>query len=419
MKIEFEGLFARQKLVMNSILFSTAKYHTINASRQSSKSFTLSRLAIMLGLTIENDKILVVSPTYEQVRIIFDNILSIGGIFAVVTKVTHSKPYEIELRSGTRISFKSADRPDTLRGGSYRYVLLDEFAFFKPGVFGEIIRPTTAAKKNSKIIAASTPKGKSNDFYDLAEQGMNEDNDNYEYHTMHYSDNPYYDQSEVADAKLRLPKSIFDQEYEAMFIDGGGDVFRDIDLVSLLEQDFYTNYRLITNTYAGIDWGRVGDDTVLTILNAKKEVILCKEYKGDWDVQIKALAVDLLKYKPITYAEGNGIGDPLISQLKKLYSNVQPFTMTNSSKKELVEDLILTIVLQEIKLPTKEVTPKLHKQLEDFTFSQTKTGLITYHHPDGEHDDYVDSLMIANHSFKKHNQSFINPIIGRRVGSIH
>lgn len=68
-----------------------------------------------------------------------------------------------------------------------------------------------------------------------------------------------------------------------------------------------------------------------------------------------------------------------------------------------------------ISIPTFNLCDKLHSQLIDFTYSISKSGLITYHHKLGSHDDYVDSLAIANYCYDKHNVVFssVNNRIGR------
>jgi phage FluMu gp28-like protein len=403
MKININNLFDKQKEIIKNIIDSSAKYHIINASRQSSKTFTLSRLALLFGLSVRKDLITVISPTYDQVRIIYDNIINMENIDNVMISKKDSKPYEINLITKTRLSFKSADRPYTLRGASNMYVLIDEFAFIKPNVFESIIRPTTAAKKGSKIIIASTPKGTINDFYNMAQLGKSND-ENYIYHFMHYSDNPFYDLKEIEDAKLRLPSQIYRQEYEADFIDSGGDVFENLDDVSNLDNIQFEKGKY----FAGIDWGRADDKTVLSILNSNRELVFSKSFSGDWNKQMNDLYLIINKYKPIVYAESNGIGDPLLTQLKTKYSNVQPFITTNQSKRDIIEQLRMLIVLNQISLPKKELNIDLYKELQDYTFSITKTGLITYHHRIGGHDDFVDSLAIANYCYDKHNNSF-NP----------
>lgn len=402
--ISINGLFDKQKAIINAIVKSSAKFHILNASRQSSKTFSLSKLLIIFALTVNTEKILSVSPSYDQARIIYDNIINTDNIESLIKTKKTSKPYEITFLNNTTIYFKSAERYDNIRGGSYKYVVCDEFSFFRNGVFDTVIRPTTAAKRNSKIVLASTPKGKYNDFYLYASLGQSED-ENYIYYQMHYSENPYYDLKEIEDARKRLPQNIFNQEYEAIFIDSGGDVFEDISKIATINT---YDYKQGTKYYGGVDWGRADDSTVITILNSNKEVSYMKSFKGDWNKQIKDLSLILNKYKPIVFAESNGIGDPLIVQLKKEYSNVKSFMTTNSSKREIVEQLRMDMFNEDIKLPTLDLCPDLHKELSNFTYSISKSGNIMYHHSDGGNDDFVDSLAIANYAHNKHSKSFTN-----------
>jgi len=424
--LEVRSLHKKQVEIAKAILDSEAKFHTINASRQSGKSFLISKLASIFSLL--RPAILVVSPTYEQVRVIWDNILADVAFAPYIQSKKESKPFEITTRKGTRITFKSAERPDTLRGGSYDIVILDEFSFFKSNVFNPIIRPTTAAKKKAKIIVASTPKGVHNDFYSLASRALVEEHKdpNYCYYQMLYSDNPYYDTREIDDARLRLPEAIFKQEYLAVFIEDGGEVFSGIkeatleveearklqhSVGSLLHNESSTTHK--KRFFAGIDWGRLTDDTILAILDENRQLVYIESFKGSWDDQIKALGAILKLYKPILYAESNGIGDPLISALKGSggYPAVKPFTMSQSSKQELVESLRMQLVLKTVTLLPE---PHLIEQLLAFTFTQRAGGKISYHHPVGGHDDFVDALLLANYSYEQHNKAFNRPILGLR-----
>jgi hypothetical protein len=108
-------------------------------------------------------------------------------------------------------------------------------------------------------------------------------------------------------------------------------------------------------------------------------------------------------YKPITYAESNGIGITMVPDIKQNYHSIKPFLTTNTSKNELVQELRKQISICGISIPTRELCPDMYKELGNYTFTLTKSGLISYHHPPGGHDDYVDSLAIANYAYDKHN----------------
>jgi len=395
------GLTNKQKEIANDILNSTEKIYTIKASRQSGKTFLMSYLGVIFGLTY-NDNIMIVSPTYSQVKIIYNNILKIPNIHQIIKNKKEGAQITISFKTGSTLFFKSGDRPDSLRGSSNKIVLLDEFAFTKENLLEEVIRPTTNAKVGSKIIIASTPKGTENTFYKYYMNSVN-GMTGFKHYDFSYNDNPFYDLLEVENAKLSLPLPIYLQEYEGQFIENNGEVFGDFrNVMNVIEFKIPT----LQKCYAGIDFGRANDDTVLTILNNNKEVIFMKEYKGDWSLIIDNLSEDLIRYKPITYAESNGVGDPVISMLKKKYNNIIPFFQTNETNNSLVESLILNINQGTISLPSVNIAPKLSSQMNTFSYTLTKQGKISYHHKPGYHDDYIFSLLLSIRCHEEHNKTF-------------
>lgn len=412
-QIIISGLTDKQKEIANSVFSTTAKYHIINASRQAGKTFLMSRL-IMAASLKERCKILVVSPTYDQAKIIFDLLINDESYISLVYISKISKPFYIQVNNGTEILFKSAERPNNIRGGSYNWVFLDEFAFFKQGIFRSIIAQTTSARPNSKIVISSTPFGKHNDFYHLYLTSTTQ-TVRYKYYFMLYKDNPYYDIQEVESAKLVMPYLIFRQEYLGHFVDGSGEVFKDFSNCATITK--YSEFSINSRYFAGIDFGRANDKTVITILNDKAETVYIEAMTDNWDIQVVKLGEILNRYSPIVYAESNGIGDPVITQLKRFYGNIKPFVTSNSSKKNIIEDLRYAFVTNKIRIPTIEIESDLHKELEIYTVSISKTGKIVYSHPKGEHDDYVDSLALAYHSFNEHNKGF--KIYDEKIGDFY
>lgn len=407
MEIKVTSLNPKQREIAKQILSSPAKYHTIRASRQSGKTYLLGRVIMLFALSEElrNEKILVVAPIYEQTTALLDYLVDSETFSKFIAKSNLAKPSKLKMANGCTIVFKSTDRPQNIRGGSYKVVIVDEFAFIKQGSFESSIVPTTMSKKGSKIIVASTPFGKSNDFYKMYMNGKR-NNKAYESYSMHYSDNPLYDTAEVEAAKLRLPVNVYLEEYEGEFTEGSGDVFPDLKDVAKL--DLYPTEK--EDCVAAIDWGSRTDSSVLTIMSLTGKVLKIVKLNGDWIAQIELMAAILNDYQPITYAESNGIGDPLITHLREKYSNVLEFLTTQESKAIFVEDLKFDISKQDIVLPSLTLCPDLHYQMSRFTYHRSSNGKISYHHRVGENDDYVDSLGIANWARRQHSLGFVIPI---------
>jgi len=391
MKIKGAILHNKQKEIFKDIINSNAKYFTINASRQSGKSYLLAEFVRYFGLTESNKQIMYVTPTYSLGSVFFSNIVNSLRDIPVIQSINKSK-LSLTFNNNTAITFKSAERPDNIRGGSYDYVFLDEFSFFKEDAW-TAIKPTILAKKYAKVIIVSTPKGK-NLFYDLVKLGES-NNVRYKYYFMHYSDNPYCDTEEVEDAKKVLPDNVYKQEYEAEFIDDGGTVFKNISINQTVTK--WSDPINGMKYFAGIDIGKV-DSTVLTIMDSNNNVVYIHRInETSYDIIINSLINVLNKYNPLTYVETNGVGDVVFDLLQTKYSSLVAWTNTNKTKTDMIENLIKDLALQNINIPSKELFPDLDFELSVFTYEyNNKTRTIKYAAQPPHHDDTVISLALCN-----------------------
>ena len=60
------------------------------------------------------------------------------------------------LVNGTMISLKGADRPETMRGVSLGFLVMDEYADMKPDVWEQILRPALADQKGRALFIGFT-----------------------------------------------------------------------------------------------------------------------------------------------------------------------------------------------------------------------------------------------------------------------
>ena len=86
---------------------------------------------------------------------------------------------------------------------------------------------STAHKSGKKVLFISTPKGK-NWFYELFQLGESPDFEDYQSYKGSSYDTPYIQLVDIEDARRVLPENVFRQEYEAKFIDSGGEVFQNL-----------------------------------------------------------------------------------------------------------------------------------------------------------------------------------------------
>jgi PBSX family phage terminase large subunit len=374
------------------------KYIIANCGRQVGKSFLGMNILLKWILEDNNSIGMWVAPIFAQSKKVFQE-LALSLANSGLTKSVNKSDLTITFINGSIIYFRSAEREDNLRGNTLTYLVIDEAAYIKNNVWSEVLRATILVK-GKKVLFLSTPKGR-NWFYEMAMRGDSEDYPQYKTIKASSFDSPYISEEELVDAKNSLPDGIYRQEILAEFLDDGGEVFSSLEISSVL-----TAYPpLVSNEkyYAGLDVGRANDYTVLTILNSKGDVVyIYRERQNSWNVIVSEVVKILRTYNTRCVIEINGVGDPVYEQIKKQYPNVEPFVTTNDSKQNIIEELIMTMNENKIKLPSKDLNPDLYKELSVFTYEYSpKTRRVKYGAPNGFHDDMVMSLAMANDCFKK------------------
>ena len=200
------------------------RFKVIAAGRRCGKSRLAATTLLIEGLRCpQGSAVLYVSPTLGQSRqIIWDLLLNLGR---EVIQSSHVNNLDIILINGVRIYVRGADRPDTLRGVSLFYVVLDEVADIKSEAWEQVIRASLSDKKG-RAMFIGTPRGR-NWFYDLFNLGKNETDSDWKSWHFTTKDNPMIDPDEIESAKKTLSSFSFKQEYMASFDTAGSDIFKE------------------------------------------------------------------------------------------------------------------------------------------------------------------------------------------------
>ena len=194
------------------ILNDPSRYKIVSCGRRFGKSYF--SVLFLLNKPLEaNERRWIVFPTYRQAKMVSWNLLK--SIFANKQATINETELSITLDNGAKIELKGADKPDSLRGVSTTMVVMDEYAFMKENVWGEIIQPTLAESRGEALFVG-TPSGL-NHFYDLFVKGQSENSDykSWQFTTL---DGGFISEEEVENAKKNLDKRTFQQEYEASFL---------------------------------------------------------------------------------------------------------------------------------------------------------------------------------------------------------
>jgi len=316
-----------------------------------------------------------------------------------VFKSINKSEMVIELSNGSKILFSSAEREDNLRGYTLDHLVVDESAFIKDSVWDTVLKQTTLVK-GRRVLFISTPRGK-NFLYSLHMRGLDLTQTSYLTLKGTSYDTPYISKDELDEAKQTLPEDVYRQEIMADFIDNGGEVFNDIDKYCLISQ--WSNPDPDKDYYAGLDLGRANDYTVLTIFdNLGNVVFIYRDRQKSWEHMVGEVLKHTKRYRAYLLVEVNNVGDVIYEQLKKQYSNVEPFVTRNENKQNIVEDLLYGVNKGEIMLPTEELFSPLYNELKAFTFEYSpKTRRVIYKARDGMNDDCIMSLAIGYNCLKQ------------------
>ena len=128
----------------------------------------------------------------------------------------------VVLSSGGEVQVKSADNPDSLRGEGLDLVVVDEAAFVKEEAWTGALRPALSDRQG-RALFISTPRGR-NYFYHLWTDAQ--DKPDWSAFRFPTSANPHITPEEIQAAKDLLPALIFAQEYEALFTEQFGAMFK-------------------------------------------------------------------------------------------------------------------------------------------------------------------------------------------------
>nr|QSE37426.1 MAG: terminase large subunit [Caudoviricetes sp.] len=398
------------------------RFKVIAAGRRCGKCRLAATTLIIEGLRCpQGSAVLYVSPTMGQSRqIIWDLLLDLGR---EVSQSSHVNNLDITLINGARIYVRGADRPDTLRGVSLTFAVLDEVADIKPQAWEPVIRASLSDKKG-KAIFIGTPKGR-NWFYDLYKLGQ--EGDDKDWKSWHFTtkDNETIDPAEIEAAKRTLSSFAFKQEYLSSFDTAGADVFKE-EWFKISPEPQYGSY-VVAIDLAGFEEVAKTAGAAKKRLDESAIAIVKVEDNGDWWVDkilhgrwdIRETAVNILKtirdYQPTAVGiERGALKNAVLPYLNDLmrknniYAHIQDLTHGNKKKTDrVVWSLQGRMEHGRIKFNEDEDWEEFRDQLLMFPTA-------------GVHDDlvdalsYVDQLAITSYQqdYEEDEHLILDPISG-------
>lgn len=363
-----------------------------------------------------------ISPTYSQGRKVYKELVELLEPTGIIKKANAST---LTIETIYRSTFQafSMDSPNSIRGYTVDGILvMDECAFFSDTLvdgsdpWSSVIMPITKARK-PKVLAISTPKGKRGFWYDMHLKAI-EGEKGYKEITATIYDDSLVSKEEIEEIKKTVSHLAFEEEFLVKFLDSSLTFFQGYE-------NCFTNYTFNDKgkIWIGVDLSANGEDaTVVTLINESMQV---KQYviEGALNVKYERIAkiINSIPYLVAGYLENNGVGAPMIYEIKKLVKNkskLYEWTTTNSSKEEIVSNLAVKIANKEIYFNNED--NGLFAELGRFVAKYTKNGRMQFEGASGSHDDKVLSLCIAlkamqDFKYQGNNINFVNKTIPRLI----
>ena len=281
-----------------------ARFKVIAAGRRTGKSRLAAYKLIVEALSSTKGQVFYVAPTQGQARdIMWQALLEIGHS---VIASSHINNLQIKFINGAVLALKGADRPETMRGVSLKYLVMDEYADMKPEVWEQILRPALADQKGGAMFIG-TPMGR-NHFYELYTYASVGDDETFNgFHFTSY-DNPLLDADEIEAAKKSMSSFSFRQEFMASFEAMGGELFKE-EYVKFSEEEptdgeYYIAVDLAGFSEAGKNTTKTSrlDATAIAVVKANTEGWwVANIIHGRWGVEETARRIfeAVRDYKPI------------------------------------------------------------------------------------------------------------------------
>jgi hypothetical protein len=373
-----------------AVLRSAARFNTVACGRRWGKSeLGKNRL---IGPALEGKPVAWFSPTYKMLSEIWRDV---RRVLLPVTARTNSQEHRLELITGGVVDMWSLDSADSTRGRKYARAVIDEAAMVANlgDAWNAVIRPTLTDYIGDAWFL-STPKGQ-NFFWQLYNQGKDDLFPDFQAWQMPTTANPFISPAEVESARLTLPERIFQQEYLAEFLEESGGVFRMVR--EAIDQGRRDNEepRPGESYTLGVDFARVEDFTVLTVLDSQRRQVYHERFNQiSWERIIASVVrVARLYNNAAVWLDSTGVGDPPFEAIRKENLLAHGYTFTNNSKEALIDALAMAFENREVRLQDVSVQAA---ELMAYQYELTPSRNVRMSAPEGMHDDCVIALALAH-----------------------
>lgn len=373
----------------------------IVAGRQCGKTTIMAWLALHEFVMYPNRRILLVAPTKRQAKNFMRKLK--GEIKHWLRNedeygLKNVQKMRLEGTNGSWIQAVPA-LEETIRGLTIDSAFVDEAAFIDRQVFTSVISPMLATT-DGQFVLGSTPWGKEGYLFNKFE------NDEYWFNQRVASmENPEISSRQVEEWRRDMTTIEFEREVLGLFSEKKNAFFSNKDINRCLEwavklsdgENVLYPDRKGRDCYMGVDPATGGDDSaVITTIDKEGNVFDIKSMEQNTIPELEGEIRNLLKQNDRNYISGyieeNGIGEGTVDRFEQEFSPIEGFRTTLRSKESIYQTAKNQMQKDQINIPDHE---SLKSQLRSIEYELTERGNKKIHAPNGVHDDFADSYVLA------------------------
>jgi phage FluMu gp28-like protein len=208
--------------------------------------------------------------------------------------------------------------------------------------------------------------------------------------------------------KQNMTREAYLMEYEAEFVEALNSYFQQglirkcvelaqemgVELCISLEASFP-----IGDYYAGVDFGKLQDYSVLAVLRREGEILkLVYIYQFPLETPYIQVIGHLVRANQkfafrSVLVDQTGVGEPVLEEIRNQgLRNVEGVKFTVQTKEELLTSLKIAMEQNRLAIPYHR---QLCQQINEQQHEYSKSGHLQFSHPENSHDDMLWALALA------------------------
>lgn len=342
----------------------------------------------------------VLAPTYEKAELLVKEYEDrIRRAFGEDYYQKNSNKHWIRLpHNDAELHWLSGTDPQSVVGYTFSALFTDESQNISDEVWNKIY--PTLSVRHARVVSFGTPDITPEQSWFKGNFIRGEDPNYPDYHSFKVTafDSPWITLEEIENARESMTEREFRMLMLAEWPDEEGQVFRNWRAALLPGAPAFDSQR---NHIMSVDFGLVDDFTVAMLgETATRTLVKMERFREGASIPTydRLESLWLAWGRPAVFADGQGMGKPMVEELRQRGMRVYDAKFTRANKMPQVLRLAADLEHRRLQLPS---LAELASELDAYVYSVTPSGLITANAAAGFHDDCVTALIMLNEGFHR------------------